>query len=91
MASRAVAYYRVSTRQQGKSGLGLDAQKAAIQELVQREGLELVGEFTEVETGTGKRLRPQSSLLSNLAEGRTPYCSLLSSTAWRETFTSLQG
>lgn len=59
MSSRAIAYYRVSTKQQGKSGLGLDAQKAAILELVRREGMELIGEFTEVETGTGKRLRPQ--------------------------------
>lgn len=59
MASKAVAYYRVSTKQQGRSGLGLDAQRAAIQELVTRENIELVGEYTEIETGTGKRLRPQ--------------------------------
>lgn len=55
----AVAYYRVSTKQQGHSGLGLDAQKLAVSELVRREGLTLVAEYTEVETATGKRHRPQ--------------------------------
>lgn len=59
MSDHAVAYYRVSTKKQGKSGLGLDAQKQAVHDLVTREGLSLVGEFTEVETGSGKRNRPQ--------------------------------
>lgn len=48
-----VAYYRVSTQKQGKSGLGLDAQRKAVSEFV-RDG-ELVGEFQEVESGKKDR------------------------------------
>jgi len=59
MSEQAVAYYRVSTKRQGKSGLGLDAQKAAVADLVQREGYELISSFKEIETGTRKRSRPE--------------------------------
>jgi len=48
-----VACYRVSTDRQGKSGLGLDAQRAAIARFVETDQLELIGEHTEVETGKG--------------------------------------
>lgn len=58
MTGQAVAYYRVSTVQQGRSGLGLEAQRAAVQALAQQRGLELVAEFQEVESGR-KRRRPQ--------------------------------
>jgi DNA invertase Pin-like site-specific DNA recombinase len=46
-----VAYYRVSTQGQGHSGLGLEAQKTAVHAHVQQVGGNLVGEFTEVESG----------------------------------------
>lgn len=49
---RAVAYYRVSTEGQGRSGLGLDAQREAVANLCQSRGWEIVGEFTEVQSGT---------------------------------------
>jgi DNA invertase Pin-like site-specific DNA recombinase len=48
-----VAYIRVSTQAQGRSGLGIDAQRAMIQRFVEGEGASLVGEFVEVETGKG--------------------------------------
>lgn len=48
-----VAYCRVSTREQGRSGLGLDAQRAAIARFAEAEGFEVAAEFTEVETGKG--------------------------------------
>jgi DNA invertase Pin-like site-specific DNA recombinase len=51
--SQIVAYYRVSTAQQGRSGLGLDAQRAAVAAFAQAEGLDVAAEFTEVETGKG--------------------------------------
>lgn len=53
-----VAYYRVSTRKQGDSGLGLDGQKSSVERFVKGEGGELFDEFTEVESGR-KSERPQ--------------------------------
>lgn len=46
-----VIYTRVSTDEQGKSGLGLDAQLAACQKLADYEGLEVVGTFQDVVSG----------------------------------------
>jgi DNA invertase Pin-like site-specific DNA recombinase len=48
-----VAYYRVSTAGQGRSGLGLAAQRAAVLAFARTEGLETIAEYTEVETGKG--------------------------------------
>jgi DNA invertase Pin-like site-specific DNA recombinase len=47
-----VAYYRVSTSRQGQSGLGLDAQRKAVQEyLGGKPDNKLVAEYTEIESG----------------------------------------
>jgi DNA invertase Pin-like site-specific DNA recombinase len=51
--SAAIAYLRVSTDRQGKSGLGLEAQREAIARFCQAEGRELAATYTEVETGKG--------------------------------------
>ena len=51
-----VAYYRVSTQKQGMSGLGLQAQRNAVASFIKDDG-KLLGEFTEIETGTRKRKR----------------------------------
>lgn len=48
-----VAYYRVSTARQGASGLGLDAQREAVTGYLNGGAWDLVGEFTETETGKG--------------------------------------
>lgn len=55
---RFVAYYRVSTRRQGRSGLGLEAQRAAVRSYLDGGRWTLVAEFTEVETG-GRNDRPE--------------------------------
>jgi DNA invertase Pin-like site-specific DNA recombinase len=47
----AFAYTRVSTREQGKSGLGLEAQRAAIEAFAAREQIAISGWFSEVESG----------------------------------------
>jgi DNA invertase Pin-like site-specific DNA recombinase len=47
--TRFVAYYRVSTNGQGRSGLGLEAQEACIRQFT--AGAVIVGQFTEVESG----------------------------------------
>jgi DNA invertase Pin-like site-specific DNA recombinase len=46
-----VAYFRVSTDRQGKSGLGLDAQREAVMNYLNGGRWTLVGEFTEIESG----------------------------------------
>lgn len=57
-ASGFIAYYRVSTDKQGVSGLGLDAQRAAVSRYVTGKG-ELLAEYTEVESGKSHKNRPQ--------------------------------
>jgi len=49
----AIGYVRVSTTAQGRSGLGLEAQRAAITQFARSEGLEVLEVFEEVETGSG--------------------------------------
>lgn len=56
--AKAVAYFRVSTAEQGRSGLGLDAQRYAVRDLAARRELNLLAEFTEVESGK-KNDRPE--------------------------------
>jgi hypothetical protein len=66
-----VTYSRVSTSQQGKSGLGIEAQREALARFAEAEGFETVAEFIEVETGKGADAldrRPQ--LAAALAEAR---------------------
>lgn len=54
-----IAYYRVSTKQQGQSGLGLDAQKTAVKNFIESKGAkELPPPFTEVESGKNDK-RPE--------------------------------
>jgi DNA invertase Pin-like site-specific DNA recombinase len=48
-----IAYYRVSTARQGASGLGLEAQQEAVSQFLKGGSWELIGTFTEVETGKG--------------------------------------
>jgi DNA invertase Pin-like site-specific DNA recombinase len=57
-----VAYYRVSTAQQGQSGLGLEAQREAVMRYLSNGGWPPLAEFTEIETGKGSNAldrRPQ--------------------------------
>jgi DNA invertase Pin-like site-specific DNA recombinase len=75
MANKAFNYIRVSTTQQGRSGLGIEAQRHALQHFAEAEGIELLGEFVEVETGKGADAldhRPQ--LKAALAAARRHRC-----------------
>jgi DNA invertase Pin-like site-specific DNA recombinase len=58
MNGKFVAYYRVSTDKQGKSGLGLDAQRQAVENYLNGGNWKLISEFTEVESGKNSD-RPQ--------------------------------
>lgn len=53
MPSPIVTYIRVSTSQQGRSGLGIEAQRQLLQHFAKAEGMEVAREFVEVETGKG--------------------------------------
>jgi DNA invertase Pin-like site-specific DNA recombinase len=53
-----IAYYRVSTDKQGKSGLGLEAQRLAVMNYLNGGEWKIIAEFTEVETGK-RSDRPQ--------------------------------
>lgn len=63
-----IAYYRVSTDRQGRSGLGLEAQREAVTGYLNGGDWQLLGEFVEVESGKRHDNRPQ--LAAALAECR---------------------
>ena len=75
---RTVAYLRVSTQRQRRSGLGIEAQRAAIARFAEAEGLTVLAEFVEAETGKGSDAldrRPQ--LTAALAAARSAKCSVV--------------
>jgi DNA invertase Pin-like site-specific DNA recombinase len=75
---RAVAYYRVSTRQQQRSGLGIEAQRATVARFAKSEDLRIIAEYVEAETGKGAdALERRPQLASALAQARTAKCCVL--------------
>ena len=76
--SQAISYLRVSTQQQGKSGLGVEAQRLAIARFAEAEGIEIVGEHVEIETGKGAdALDRRPKLAEALAEARRLHCPVI--------------
>jgi DNA invertase Pin-like site-specific DNA recombinase len=76
--TNSVAYLRVSTQRQHRSGLGIEAQRVAVTRFVEAEGLAIIAEFVEAETGKGSDAldrRPQ--LAAALAAARRAKCSVL--------------
>ncbi len=59
-----IAYYRVSTEEQGKDGHGLDAQRNAVERYLEAHGGHLASEYTEVESGK-KNDRPELTTAIN--------------------------
>jgi DNA invertase Pin-like site-specific DNA recombinase len=55
---RFIAYYRVSTDRQGRSGLGLDAQREAVSQFLAGRTASVIAEFVEIESGS-KSDRPE--------------------------------
>jgi DNA invertase Pin-like site-specific DNA recombinase len=72
----AVSYIRVSTTKQGQSGLGLEAQQAAIDTFCVQNGYEIAGRYSEVETGKGSDAldrRPQlAAALAHARKAKAP-------------------
>ena len=66
-----VSYLRVSTGKQGKSGLGIEAQREAIARFAAAQGCEILAEVVEVETGKGSdALDRRPKLAEALAKAR---------------------
>jgi DNA invertase Pin-like site-specific DNA recombinase len=75
---RVVAYLRVSTQRQQRSGLGLDAQRAAIQRFAEAESLSIITEFIEAESGKGAdALDRRPKLAAALAAAKAAKCSVV--------------
>jgi DNA invertase Pin-like site-specific DNA recombinase len=75
---QAIAYYRVSTARQGRSGLGLQAQRDTVTRFAAGEGFELIAEFVEIETGKGAdALERRPQLAAALAAGRARKCQVI--------------
>lgn len=75
---QAVPYYRVSTARQGRSGLGIEAQRSAVQRFSEAEGINLLPEHVEIETGKGAdALDRRPELAAALAAARSAKCPVL--------------
>ena len=78
--SNAVAYLRVSTQRQQRSGRGIEAQRAAIARFAEAEGIKIISEYVEAETAAGSDAldrRPQFA--AALAAAKSAKCSVLGS------------
>jgi len=72
-----VAYFRVSTQRQGRSGLGLEAQQKMVRDYVALVGGTIVAEFVEVESGKSAKNRPQLQKALALARKRGARATLI--------------
>jgi DNA invertase Pin-like site-specific DNA recombinase len=74
----AVSYLRVSTASQGRSGLGIDAQRDAIVRFAETEGFAIVAEHVEIETAKGADALDRRPILRGaLAQARKAKCPVL--------------
>lgn len=73
-----IAYLRVSTDRQGRTGLGMDAQRAAVQAFAASAGFTVTAEYVEVETGKGvDALDRRPQLAAALAAARKLKCAVV--------------
>ena len=78
MATRAIVYLRVSTGRQGRSGLGIEAQREAVARFAAAEGYDVLAEVVEVETGKGAdALDRRPKLAEALATARMAQCPVI--------------
>jgi DNA invertase Pin-like site-specific DNA recombinase len=67
MQGKIIAYFRVSTKQQGASGLGLEGQRAAVEAYSRQAGVRIIAEYVEVESG---KIADRPELVKALAHAR---------------------
>src|SRR6185503_5879442 len=73
-----VNYLRVSTQRQQRSGLGIEAQRATVARFAEAEGLTIIAEFVEAETGKGAdALDRRPHLAAALAAARAAKCPVI--------------
>lgn len=78
LSGTAIAYLRVSTERQRRSGLGIEAQREAIARFAASESITLVGEYVEAETGKGSdALERRPQLAGALRAARKAKCPVL--------------
>src|SRR3954465_10155360 len=78
MTKQAIAYIRVSTQKQGRSGLGIEAQRGNIARFAEAEGYVIVDQIVEVETGKGAdALDRRPHLAAALAAARAAKCPVI--------------
>src|SRR3954465_10834365 len=78
MTKQAIAYIRVSTQKQGRSGLGIEAQRGNIARFAEAEGYVIVDQIVEVETGKGAdALDRRPHLAAALAAARRARCPVI--------------
>jgi DNA invertase Pin-like site-specific DNA recombinase len=76
--SNVIAYYRVSTERQRRSGLGIDAQRSTVTRFADAEGLSIISEYIEAESGKGSdALERRPKLAAALAAARAARCPVL--------------
>ena len=68
----AIAYLRVSTARQGRSGLGLDAQRAALTRFAEAEGFRFLQTFTETDSGADDDRPELNAALAAAAKSKAP-------------------
>jgi DNA invertase Pin-like site-specific DNA recombinase len=68
MSGKVIAYYRASTARQGRTGHGIDAQRAAVERYLSGGRWSLLGEFVEVESGKKAHNRPKLQEAMHLAK-----------------------
>jgi DNA invertase Pin-like site-specific DNA recombinase len=83
----AVGYIRVSTKQQGRSGLGLEAKEAALARFAEAEGFRFLRTFTEAESGADDDRPELAAAIASAARLRRR-SSWPSSTGYRATSTT---
>jgi DNA invertase Pin-like site-specific DNA recombinase len=77
MNHKYIAYYRVSTREQGNSGLGLEGQEASVKQYCGNNNIILIKAYTEIETGKGDNLKRRPILQKALGHCRRIGATLL--------------
>lgn len=77
MPCKMIGYYRVSTKRQGRSGLGLEAQKEAVDAHVKQHGCVLIATYTEIETGKKDDLDNRPELRKAIAHAKRSKATLV--------------